>query len=79
VFLEDHKPAPPPGTKPVRYVIVENSGNQHVRLKRLPIARQLSHRGTSVYKWEPKGWLKEEAEIIEVFRVPMKVSVEDDH
>jgi hypothetical protein len=77
VMLEGKKPAPPPGVKPVRYVIVEQSENQHVRLKRLPAARAQAKRGERVYRWVPQGWLRKEAEIIEVYRVPMKVSAED--
>lgn len=78
VLLEGKKPAPPPGVKPVRYVIVEKSDNPHVRLKRLPVAQELARRGSCVFTWEPTGWLKKEAEIIKVFRVPTKVSADDD-
>ena len=47
----------------MRYVIVEQSENQHVRLKRLPAARAQAKRGERVYRWVPQGWLRKEAEI----------------
>src|SRR5439155_750101 len=38
VFLEDESPAPPPGQRKVRYVVIEESGHEHLRLPRVPEA-----------------------------------------
>jgi hypothetical protein len=50
VFLEDQSPAPPPGERKVCYVVIEQSGPEHVRLTAIEKAMERAAHGRKV--WE---------------------------
>jgi hypothetical protein len=51
VFTEGKQPSDPPGHPPLRYVVLERGGSEHVRLRLLPEAERLKERGQLVYHW----------------------------
>lgn len=77
VLLEGQKPDPPPGSPRIHYVIVEQSRNPHVRLKELPGAIEMANQGTCVYRWEPTGNLKKQAEVVEIYSVILPENPDD--
>jgi hypothetical protein len=67
VFREGLPDDPPPGHRPVCYVVLEQSKSDHRRLTQLEDARRLAERGEVVYRWAGKQG-KLEAEVL-VFAV----------
>jgi hypothetical protein len=56
-----------PAEKGTRYVVIEQSANQHSRLPLVPMARLLAERGERVYSW-PDHELPDKASVV-VYRV----------
>jgi hypothetical protein len=73
VLLEGKKPPPPPGSERVGYVVVEKGDNPHFRHPSYPVALDLASQGACVYRWEPTGWLRRKAEVVEIYAVPMSL------
>ncbi|MFL5240748.1 MAG: glycosyltransferase family 39 protein [Gemmataceae bacterium] len=70
VFQEGNPQEPLPGYKPLCYVVLELSGNAHLRLNDIPAAKQLASEGRLVYEWE--GARKKDLCIVQVYACPMK-------
>ncbi len=68
VFLEDERPATPAGQKRVAYLIVEESGHDHPRLKMEQAAKERSKAGRKVWQW--KGRHRKEVVEVVVYEVP---------
>lgn len=67
VFLEHTDNPVPPGHRTRKYVVVEEAGNEHLRLKTYQEARALATTGTEVYHWTGKRGTKHaEVHIYEV-------------
>jgi hypothetical protein len=62
VFLEGLSINPPPGVRPIQYVVLEKAGREHSRLPLMFQAQKMSQQGKPVYTW--KG--KREKETVEV-------------
>jgi hypothetical protein len=45
--------APPTGFQRARYIVLENSTNQHSRLPLMVVAREVAKRAVPVYRWVP--------------------------
>jgi 4-amino-4-deoxy-L-arabinose transferase-like glycosyltransferase len=69
VFLEDESPSPPAGTKKKRFVVIEESGNAHVRLPRVPEAEAERAHGRKV--WERASRRRKEVVDIVVYEVQL--------
>ena len=57
-----------PAEKRTRYVVIEQSENQHSRLPLVPMANALAEQGAPVYLW-PEYESPERAQVV-VYRVP---------
>jgi hypothetical protein len=69
VFLEDESPVPPAGERKVRYVVIEESGNPHVRLPQVLEAEAERARGSKV--WEKESRRRKEDVHVVVYEVPL--------
>ena len=69
VFLEDESPAPPAGQRKMRYVVIEASGHEHLRLPRVPEAQVNAALGRKV--WELTSRRRKEVVDIVVYEVPL--------
>lgn len=54
VFLEGRPQDAPPGREPICFVVLEQSGNSHLRLTEIPQAKKLAQTGRLVFEWEGK-------------------------
>src|SRR5262249_44705360 len=54
VFEEGKANEGEPGHKPLRYVVLELSGNLHLRLNEIPTAKRLAAQGQKVFEWQGK-------------------------
>jgi hypothetical protein len=54
VFLEGSKHDDSPDNKPTCYVVLEQSGNSHLRLTEIPAAKRMAAQGRLVFEWEGK-------------------------
>jgi hypothetical protein len=69
VFEEGKPQVAPPGYKPLCYVVLELSGNAHLRLNDIPAAKRLATQGQLVYEWE--GTRKKDHCVVRVYACPM--------
>lgn len=68
VFTEGVPLQTPPGHQPMRYVVLERAGLEHVRLTLLPEAERLKDQGQLVYHWQGRR-ARRSAEVY-VYAVP---------
>jgi Dolichyl-phosphate-mannose-protein mannosyltransferase len=68
VFLESEPPAAPAGEKKVAYLVIEESGHVHDRLKMEQTAKDWSKAGRKVWQW--KGRRRKEIVEVVVYEVP---------
>jgi hypothetical protein len=68
VFLEDESPAPPAGAPKYCYVVIEESGNPHIRLPLVPEAEAARAHGRKV--WELTSRRRQEMVDVVVYEVP---------
>jgi 4-amino-4-deoxy-L-arabinose transferase-like glycosyltransferase len=54
VFLEGSKHDDSQDNKPICYVVLEQSGNSHLRLTEIPAAKRMAAQGKLVFEWEGK-------------------------
>jgi hypothetical protein len=73
VFLEGSKLEGPKDGKSVCYVVLEQSGNSHLRLTEIPAAKRMAAQGKLVYEWE--GTRNKDHCIVRVFACPKKESM----
>ena len=70
VFLEDESPSPPPGERKVIYLVIEESGREHLRLPAVAIAKVWAEQsGHKVWQWTGRR-RKEVVEVV-VYEVPL--------
>lgn len=70
VFLENKTPPREPGYEPRRWVVLEESENQHSRLPMLWWCKKLAGMGTLVYEWQPQGKHASTQSRVRVYQVP---------
>jgi hypothetical protein len=71
VFREGMTQDDQPGRQSLCYVVLELSGNSHLRLREIPAAKQLAAQGRLVYEWE--GTRKKDHCIVCVYACPKPV------
>jgi hypothetical protein len=70
VFLENQPIRREAGYEPRRWVVLEDSDNQHSRLPSLWWCKELAGMGTLVYQWEPQGKHAKSQSRVLVYQVP---------
>jgi hypothetical protein len=70
VFQEIHPIPRDRSYEPRRWVVLEESDNQHSRLPMLWWCKKLAGMGTLVYKWEPQGKHAKTQSRVQVYEVP---------
>ena len=72
MFLEDASPSPPPGERKVAYLVIEESGREHLRLPDVPLVKQWAEESGHHKVWEWTGRRRKETVEVVVYEVLMR-------
>jgi hypothetical protein len=71
-FLEDESPEPPPGERQVAYLVVEESGREHLSLPAVAPVKRLAAESGHHKVWQWTGRRRQEVVEVVVYEVPLR-------